>query len=163
MDYFSHGFWSFIFFHKIKKPIYAVLFGLLPDSTSWLIFFFYHLFTSGFKLGPPVLNGVPTWVFTLYDISHSLIVSIFVILIVYLILKKLPIYMLAWPIAIIMDVFTHEIDFLPTPFLWPISEYRFDGLSWATPWFLALNYLIIILAIFYIIYTRKKTKQLPSH
>ena len=159
MDYFAHGFWSFILFNKIKKPIYAVLFGLLPDSTSWLIFFIYNLITSKFAFAPPIISQVPQWTFTLYSISHSLIIAIVIITITSLIFKKLILFMLAWPIAIIMDVFTHTKEFLPTPFLFPISNYKFDGISWGEPWFMGLNYIIIILAISYIIYTKKTKKS----
>jgi len=35
--------------------------------------------------------------------------------------------------------------FYPTPFLWPISGWKFDGLSWADPWFMLFNYAAIII------------------
>ena len=143
MDYFAHAFWSYIFYHKTKKPLYAVLFGILPDSASWLIYMFYRMiFAEGF--GRPMLNSIPEWVFTLYGISHSLIVVSVVFGIVYLILKKIPIYMYAWPIHILIDIPTHTREFLPTPFLWPVSTWTFPGISWGTPWFMVLNWSLII-------------------
>jgi len=158
MDYFSHGLWSYIFFHRIKKPIYAVLFGLLPDTFSWGIYFFYRIFT-GMEFGKPNLELTPDWVFTLYGVSHSLVVSLFVIGIVYLILKKVPIFMWAWPIAIVMDVITHTREFLPTPFLWPLSDWVFPGISWGTKWFMVTNLSLIIMALIWIKYRKKEKRK----
>ena len=36
--------------------------------------------------------------------------------------------MLVWPMHIIVDFFTHSLEFFPTPILWPVSDYRFDGI-----------------------------------
>jgi hypothetical protein len=150
MDYFAHGLWSYIFFHRIKKVKYAVLFGLLPDSLSWLIYLIYNVINNGLRFGHPVLERIPNWVFFLYGISHSLIVFAAVALLLLLILKRIPVYVFAWPIAIIIDVFTHKADFLPTPFLWPLSSYAFNGISWGSSTFFIINYSLVILAILYI-------------
>ena len=128
MDYFAHGLWSYIIFHKSKKPIYAVLFGLLPDSLSWLIYFFYRLLNG--SNGIPLMKEFPEWMNFLYCLSHSLFIAFGVILIATLIKRKLPLVMLAWPIAILMDIFTHTKDFFPTPFLWPFFDWTFSGISW---------------------------------
>ena len=157
MDYFAHGFWSYIFFHWIKRPWLAVLFGLVPDTASWLIYMIYRLIMfEGF--GRPMLNGIPGWVFMLYNISHSLFVAGAAILIVYIMLKKLPVYMLAWPLAITIDTFTHTREFLPTPFLWPVSDWHFPGVSWGSWQFMAANYTLIALALI-LIYFRAKKKR----
>jgi len=155
MDYLAHGLWSYILFHKIKKIWYAIFFGLLPDNLSWTIFLIYNLII-GKGLGPPVPTLIPGWVFTLYNISHSLIITAIVFLAIFLIYKKIPIYMYAWPAAIIIDIFTHTRDFLPTPFLWPLSEWRFPGISWASLAFMSINYIIIITLLIYIQYKRRR-------
>lgn len=159
MDYFSHGLWSYIFFHRSKKPIYAVLFGLVPDSGSWMIYFLYNLFTKGLTFGKPHLSNVPDWVFTLYGISHSLIISGFfsllVIWLVYHYRKTFFWYILAWPITVVMDTLTHTRDFLPTPFLWPISSWPFPGISWGTKWFFISNWGLIFLSLIYIVCWKK--------
>ena len=38
---------------------------------------------------------------------------------------------IAWPFHIILDFFTHSIEYFPTPILWPISDYKFDGIPWS--------------------------------
>jgi len=158
MDYFAHGFWSYIFFHWTKRPWIAVLFGLVPDTSSWFIYMIYRLIMfEGF--GRPMLNGIPNWVFMLYNISHSLFVASTAILIGYIILRKFPIYMLAWPMSIIIDTLTHTREFLPTPFLWPISEWHFPGISWGDKYFMIVNYTLITLSIAYIIFRMKKKRK----
>jgi hypothetical protein len=159
MDYFAHGLWSYVFFNKTSKPWIAVLFGLLPDSLSWGIYFFYNIFLNGLTFGKPDVNVVPEWVFTLYGVSHSLIVSslvcIIIVGLVYYFTKKIFWYVLAWPIAVILDILTHTREFLPTPFLWPISTWAFPGISWGTLWFFTLNWSLIIVSLVYILGKKK--------
>lgn len=157
MDYFAHGIWSYIFFHWIKKPWKAVAFGLVPDTLSWVILFFYNLFLGNFHLGAPDAGVLPEWIFLLYDVSHSLFVSFLVIGLIWIVLKKFPIYALAWPLAITFDFLTHKREFLPTPFLWPVSDWKFDGIDWATPEFMIANYILIVICLSYI-YLKKKGK-----
>lgn len=145
MDYVSHGFWSYIVFHRTRQPLLAVCFGLLPDTASWFIYAVYRLAT-GVGLGRPILSEIPVWVLILYDISHSIFVAFGVIVIAAIALRRLPLYMLAWPMAIAMDVFTHTRGFLPTPFLWPVSDWAFPGISWATRWMFITNWALIAVA-----------------
>ncbi len=157
MDYFAHGFWSYIFFHRRKKAWLAVILGLLPDSLSWGIFFLYNLFYNGFA--QPHLGTIPNWVYTLYGISHSIFVWILVFFVAYYFFKRKAFYLLAPLIAIFMDIPTHTREFLPTPFLWPFSEWYFPGISWGTPLFMIVNYSVIVLCLFGIIgygYWKKK-------
>ncbi|MCX8147542.1 MAG: hypothetical protein N3D84_03680, partial [Candidatus Woesearchaeota archaeon] len=93
--------------------------------------------------------------------SHSLVVCCLMLLFVWFILRSLPIFLLAWPIHIIIDIPTHSRYFLPTPFLWPISDWRFPGFSWGQWWFMLLNWSAIIIAlIFVIIKKRIEVKKL---
>ena len=91
---------------------------------------------------------------TLYNISHSAIIFLIVFGVVFLILRR-PLWELGgWFIHILLDIPTHSYQFYPTPFLWPLSGWKFDGFSWGTPWFLILNYSAIIIA--YWLLRRKK-------
>ncbi len=161
MDYFAHIAWSYILFNKTRKPFYAVLFGVLPDSVSWLLYTIFLLFNG--ETFRQSAHRIPDWVFTLYNISHSFFTFAFVLLIVYLIWKTIPIYIWAWPIHILIDIPTHTREFLPTPFLWPISEWVFPGISWGTPWFMFTNWMLIAFSLTLIVILRKKKskKKLP--
>ena len=160
MDFFAHGLWSYIAGYKLKKPLYAVFFGLFPDIISWVVYTLFLLISGG-ELGRPVAEEIPRWVFTLYGISHSLIVVTIIFLIIFLIVRKIPLFLWTWPMHIFMDIPTHRRDFLPTPFLWPLSDWTFPGISWAEPWSIILNYTIIIICLL-VIWT-KYGKKLYHH
>ncbi len=159
MDYLAHGLWSYIFFHKTKKPWKAVFFGVLPDTLSWMIYFFYILFSEQTFLSRPHPELVPQWVMNLYSVTHSLVIFAVVLGICLFIFKKwknIPLFIYAYPLHIFMDIPTHSRSFLPTPFLWPISSWNFPGISWGTPWFMIVNYSAILLCIGYIWWNRRK-------
>ena len=156
MDYLAHGLWSYGIYNKNKRPLYAVLVGLAPDTFSWGIYMFYRLFTQAEEFGRPMLESIPNWVWSLYGITHSLFVAAGVLGILWLIKRdKFPLFALAWPISILMDIPTHSREFLPTPFLWPVSDWKFPGFSWGNGYFMAANYLAIA-AMFVFIYWRKR-------
>ena len=63
--------------------------------------------------------------------------------------------MYAWPIVIVMDILTHTREFLPTPFLYPISNWPFPGISWGNRWFMLVNWGLIIMILSYIVVKKK--------
>jgi hypothetical protein len=70
-----------------------------------------------------------------------------VIAIVWLIRQQLVKPLFAWPLHILIDIPTHTSAFFPTPFLWPLSDYRISGVSWTTRWFFLTN--VVVLALWY--------------
>lgn len=139
MDTISHALWGKGLFGYRKYRWYALLFGAIPDLLSFGIYFLYILISQpqNYKPGKPALDELPSWVFSLYDFSHSIIVAFIFIAIAYKINRDFSFPMLAWPFHIVLDIFTHSIQYFPTPVLWPISNYRFDGIPWSHPiiWF----------------------------
>lgn len=158
MDIFAHGLWTYAVFHKKKYVWLAVLFGLLPDLLSFGIFFSINLVNGDLARGRPSLESIPTWIFASYNVTHSLLVFSFVFLIIYLVTKKWFLPLTAWGLHIITDIPTHSDRFFPTPFLWPVSSYRFDGISWATGWFMLLNYGALLVVFLVIAHNRRKRK-----
>ncbi len=164
VDIFAHTIWSFIIFRNIvssKEIWFALFFGALPDLASWTIYMFYAIIKGefnikkmkkGFKFDQSQINKIPKWAWTLYGISHSIFICGVVLIIIYLYFGNLPWWLLAWPIHILMDIPTHSKDFFPTPFLWPISDYAFPGISWGSPIFMILNWTAIILYLIYIFF-----------
>ena len=155
MDFFSHGALSYILFYRRKDVWFAVLFGLLADIISWAPFFFYRLFNGG--VGRPS-SILPSWVQASYGLGHSLVVIAVIFLFVYLYLRRIPIFMFAWPIQVFLDMLTHTREFLPTPFLWPVSEWAFPGISWGTKWFMITNWGLIGISLILILVWRYKKK-----
>jgi len=152
MDTLAHALWSFIIFHNYEFAWLAILFGVLPDLLSWTVYLAYQLI-KGNKFGPPKLGKIPKWVFTLYGITHSIFVMGASFLITFLLVGYIPIFLLSWTIHILIDIPTHSRKFLPTPFLWPISKWKFPGFSWGQKWFMITNYSLIILLLSKLILT----------
>jgi len=139
MDIISHGLWGGIGFLKNGRKSFWISFviGMAPDLLAFGIYFIGTLAgihpRRNFAGSRPDISTLPKYVFTLYDLSHSIIVFIAVFLIVWFLRGKPLWELLAWGIHIVVDIPTHSQDFFPTPFLWPISDYTFPGTSWGRP------------------------------
>ena len=149
MDTLSHALWGRGLFGYKGQPYWSLFFGALPDLFSFGIYFFLNLFfnISDFKFGKPELNELPTYVFNLYDVTHSMVIALICILIVYFFVNKnFAFAMLGWPLHIMLDFPFHTADFFPTPILWPIFDVQFNGISWSTPyiWFSNIAGILIL-------------------
>ena len=149
MDTLSHAFWGMGVFGYRGRPYWSLFFGALPDLCSFGIYFLITFFfdRANFMFGKPNLATIPDYVFNLYDITHSLIIALICIFIVYFFINKnFAFAMMAWPLHIMLDLPFHTADFFPTPILWPITEIKFDGISWGTPyiWFSNIAGIIIL-------------------
>ena len=168
MDIISHGLWGGIAFGRGSVRSYwtAFFFGVMPDLFS------FGLFTIATFLGlssrvswgdgePPPMEAIPQYVHGLYNVTHSLIIFVLVFALVWILREKRPYWLMAgWGLHILVDVPTHSYQFFPTPFLWPFSDYRFDGEGWGHPliFFPNIALLVILYGIFF--YWRyKQTKR----
>jgi amino acid transporter len=93
----------------------------------------------------PGFSSLSNFTELLYQISHSLVIFAFVVLIYYAWKRKLPWIILGWPLHILADIPTHSYSFYPTPFLWPLVNVKFDGFSWGSGHFTLYNYLALAL------------------
>ena len=162
---------------KIKKPLKVwrmVFWGVFPDLFAFtlpFVWMFWNLVFGGMKFSnfprpetvePAVRDTLPVFQIAsgLYNISHSLIVFIIIFGLAAVLLRsklrRIPWEMSGWLLHILIDIPTHSYKFYPTPFLWPFSEWKFDGFSWGVPWFIILNYSAIILAYWFL--RRRKSK-----
>ncbi len=179
MDIFSHGLWAGAAYKAINKKRdnkinvkAAAFWGVFPDLFAFTIPFVWLLWNLVFghlnfgNLPHPSAGEPPQqdtlWVFRLassfYTISHSAVVFAALFLFVWLIFRK-PMWALGgWLLHILIDIPTHTYQFYPTPVFWPISGLEFNGFSWATPWFLIINYSIIII-VYWFLRERKTTKK----
>ena len=148
MDTFSHTLWGKGLFGYHKYGKWALLFGALPDLLSFGLYFIVRFITQGVSMefGKPTLESIPNWVFIMYDISHSWVIAFLFIIIFLQINKEICFPMLAWPFHILLDFPFHSKEYFPTPILWPISDYRFDGIPWSNPyvWFGNIACIIIL-------------------
>lgn len=153
-----------------------VVFGVFPDVFAFAPAFIY-MFASYIFPGIPKMdhpgpahmepatgNGLVINNLThhLYNLSHSLLIFFLIFGLIWLIFRRPVWEMLGWIIHIIMDIPSHSYDFYPTPFLWPFSDFKVNGVHWGTPWFMITNYSLIILA-YLVIYLVKRHKNLTPH
>ena len=140
MDTLSHALWGKGLFGYRGRPYWSLFFGALPDLFSFGIYFIINLFfkPEHLEFKKPNLDTIPDYVYGLYDITHSLLIALICVGMIYFFINKnFAFAMLAWPLHIILDFPFHTADFFPTPIFWPVFEVRFDGVSWSTPyvWF----------------------------
>lgn len=135
MDIVSHGLWGAITFGRKSRWSFwlAFMIGLAPDLLSFGIL--WSAATLGledqpdFSHGPPPESSIPQYVHDLYNVTHSLVVFLIVFVLVWLLLKQ-PLWELAaWGLHVLVDVPTHSHAFFPTPVLWPLFNWKFNGTS----------------------------------
>ncbi len=166
MDILAHGLWTAAGALTAKKKLknkmrvgLAAFYGVFPDLFSFTVLTVWYatqLLTGKVSAGhlPEPSEIEPSspdtlWIFRLtnllYGMSHSVFVFLAIAAIVFIFKRRVVWEMAGWLFHIGIDVFTHSYSFYPTPVLWPVSSWRFNGLSWETPWFMAVNYAALLL------------------
>ena len=90
---------------------------------------------------PHVHIGIP-----LYPAAHSLIVFLLVFTIATVLARRVVFAMLGWLLHILIDIPTHSLRYYATRFLWPIWDFRIDGIAWWRPWFWVTTYVVLVAA-----------------
>ena len=180
MDIFAHGLWTAATAkgynikkgNKAKNPLktwLAMVFGVFPDFFAFTPFFVWYFSAKIFSFIPKVASFRPgeapinhyslvlsQFTHALYSISHSLFTFIIIFGLVWAI-KKRPVWeMLGWLGHILIDIPTHSLAFYPTPFLWPVSNYEFNGYHWADPTFMVINYSLLFLTYISLFWLKRK-------
>jgi membrane-bound metal-dependent hydrolase YbcI (DUF457 family) len=163
MDILSHGLWGGIALGRRSRRSYwtAFGFGVAPDLCSFGLLFAQGLLTHGLDffdgLGrPPDPSAIPAYVHQLYNVTHSLVVFAAVFALVWL-LRRRPLWELgAWGLHIAVDIFTHSAAFFPTPFLWPLSDARVNGVPWSDPRIFFGNALLLAALYTWFYYRRRR-------
>ena len=161
MDVLAHFFWTFaIFFRRKKERWLAALFGVMPDLLSFGPHFLLSLFAESWGFGGrTALANIPGYIFLLYNITHSFVVFLVVFLLMYVFARKVYWPLAGWGLHIAIDIPTHSKAFFATPFLWPVSGFTVEGVSWGTPWFLMVNYAALVVVYSYLFYAYYKGKK----
>lgn len=162
MDILAHSLWTNLtreYYSKNKKvkisKWWSIFWGVFPDLFAFTPIFIWtilnNFYLKPFEMEPAIKDSlfIINFTHTLYSISHSFIIFGIIFLFIYLIKKRIYFALLGWPFHILIDIPTHSYRFYPTPFLWPISNFKVNGISWSIPWFMILNYSLIL--IFYIL------------
>lgn len=167
MDTLAHGLWGGALFGQKQKGQWKWAFwlGTAPDLFSFGPFFLTHLpmvierWMHRTRMEPPDPRIIPTYVYHAYNVTHSLVIWVALVLILYLIFKKFYWAFCAWPLHILCDIPTHTVRFFPTPYLWPFPTPFVDGRPWSRPPFSSLNYILILLTYVSIYFYRKRREK----
>ncbi|MDO8660244.1 MAG: hypothetical protein Q7K54_06675 [Candidatus Parcubacteria bacterium] len=165
MDIFAHTLWAnavareanIVAKEKQKKfhvrVAWASFWGVFPDLFAFLIPFtlqFYQVIFSeesffAMRDHHGLVGGFDI-AHILYQYSHSLIIWAIVFLLVWFFYKRPRYELLGWLLHILIDIPSHTLAFFPTPFLFPISDYKFPyGVQWGSYWFMVINYSLLFL------------------
>jgi hypothetical protein len=159
MDIIAHFLWTFVLFHNKAFLGLAIFFGLFPDMLPFVPLLWHWHKTKKWHVFKYLTQGeydkaiehYPRYVVTAYNFTHSLVVWLFVFVVCYLLFGKLAYTLLAWLVHIIVDIPTHTKDFFPTKFLFPLSNFHFNGKSWYSRRFQITNYSLIALSVVFAI------------
>ena len=125
------------------------LFHLLPIIGWWLFgngsLTALHAYAIALPTNEPALPPVAAmWSHQLHCVAHSAVVAGVVTALLWAVQRSVWIPLLGWWSHIVIDVFTHSVDFYPSPVLYPFTQRGFDGLAWNTPWFMLANYTALV-------------------
>jgi len=113
-------------------------------------------------LSAPDPSLIPNYVHTLYDITHSLVIFAAIFLFIWLVRRRAYWLFAGWGFHILIDIFSHSDKFFPTPILFPFSNFHFDGISWAEPVFMLINYSLLIVVYLWLYVFRRRKKIVYS-
>jgi len=174
MDIFAHGLWAAAAARgsnrKVRRKIsvwWTAWWGVFPDLFAFAPAIAFMLWRRLAGVRPPAAVGdrsdpVFHLAWSLYQASHSLIVFGAVFGLIWLIARRPWLPMLGWALHIVIDIPTHTARFFPTPFLWPVSPYRFSGISWGNPWFMLVNWSAIAIVYLLLRRTGRRRRKEPS-
>ena len=168
MDVFSHALWGrHLTYRRVDWRLAAAM-GVLPDLFAFIPSTIYRIFKgqASQKIDEnTVTSDLPAIAWDLYQISHSFIWTFVLFLLIWGSLEirlrridstdKLPVgkwlktsmsprtaalFLISpWVFHILIDIPTHTINFFPTPFLMPLSDFKVDGIAWSVWWILTMN------------------------
>ncbi len=152
MDFVSHALWGGVSFGRSSKQTFLLAAGIsiLPDLLTEGLFMVLYILgvggMPGWEKGHPNITDYPIFAQNLYNVTHSLLVFTILFLVIWAIARK-PIWLVAaWGLHILIDIPTHSKALFPTPFLWPFSDFKVDGIGWDHPAILVVDAFLLLAA-----------------
>jgi membrane-bound metal-dependent hydrolase YbcI (DUF457 family) len=165
MDFVSHALWGGVTLGRRKRRDFLVVAGvsILPDVLTEGLFMILYLMDiggmPGWENGHPNITDFPMFAQILYNITHSLVIFALVFVLLGIVARK-PIWITAaWGLHILIDIPTHSLDLFPTPFLWPLSDIKVDGIDWDSPVVLIIDITLLITAYSLWLYPRFRQRR----
>lgn len=152
MDFVSHALWGGVSFGRKDRRLFLLAAGIsiLPDVLTEGLFFVLVMLgiggMPGWEHGHPNITDYPAFAQTLYNATHSLVVFGIVLALVWLVSRRIVWVLAAWGLHVLIDIPTHSLALFPTPFLWPVSDFRFNGIGWDNPVIFIIDGSLLIVA-----------------
>ena len=180
MDVLAHGVWAGIgvavarrrWAISDREATATVALAVLPDLAQLLPLLGHALAGGGDGIRvlsayatalpghEPVLPPtVALWTHHLHCALHSAVVAGVVTALLWAMQRRLWIPLLGWWSHIVIDVFTHSASFYPVPVLYPFSQRGFDGVAWNAPWFMAANYVALVVTLLALLSRRRLRRR----
>lgn len=167
MDVVSHALWGYAAtrWRGPRTARWGALLGAAPDLLYSGAALVQRIATQGLSAGlsdpasrnpaiwradgPPLPQALIDTYNHFYRYTHSLVVLVTIALVWYLVRRRPPWLLLPWALHIVLDIPSHER--YQTPFLFPLSSFTIQGISWSRPPMLVLNFggLLIAFALLY--------------
>ena len=166
MDIISHGLWGGLALGRRNGKVFFAAFFLsvLPDILAeGIMFSLAFLNAPGMPTldhGHPKLYEFPQYAQNFYNCAHSLIIFLAAFLVIWILRKKPFTLLLAWALHIVIDIPTHSLELFPTPFLWPLSDMKFNGINWREPIIMIPN-IALLLFLYSLWFLRNKRHKTP--
>lgn len=163
MDILSHAGWGYVSlrWRGERDARIGALCGAAPDLIAFAPSMTYHLLHGGLRGPRPehdpnfwrTAGPLPPEMQYVYDhyyrYSHSLIVLAAVAAALWLARKRSWLwYCVPYALHILMDIPTH-VRF-QTPFLYPLSSWTYQGVSWGEPYIFWPNWILLIAALIFV-------------
>lgn len=169
MDVASHFLWTNLAVRAVgqkqKIALWTAVFGVMPDFVSFGYNFANQAFLGRWNLAQVgnafhlTKQGIPEITFSLFNLSHSLVFFGAVVLFIVAIRRHFWFPLWGWGFHILVDIPTHSINFFPPPYLYPFHTPLVDGYSWANPYFMLVNFLLLFY-IYHELHLKKHTTRL---
>ena len=175
MDVISHWLWGQgLTRNKISWKISGPM-GVLPDLVAFIPASIVSWLSGRERVkvdDTTVTSDFPAIAWEIYKWSHSLFIVVVLFVCAYIWLQRKGhskeeciqtswLFILPWLIHIIIDIPGHSINFFPTPFLHPFSDFMVNGVRWSTWWFFGLN-LIGLAVLWYEVLKREKDQKIGN-
>ncbi len=145
MDIIAHALWGLIIFHKLN-PWLVIFFSIFPDILAFSIDSVRIIFVEKrFTPKKMMARKFPPYVVEIYNYTHSLILTAVLFIILFFTFRTASYYILPWILHILVDIPLHPKEFFGTPFMYPFSNYKFNGYHWIKLPALLANYALLAL------------------
>lgn len=112
----------------------------------------------GGEPGHPNITDYPAFAQALYNATHGLVIFAAVFTLFWIVSQRAIWVVAAWGLHILIDIPTHSLELFTTPFLWPISDVRIDGIGWDDPAVLIIDTGLLIFAYLMWLYPRMRSR-----